>query len=136
MLGTGDTLAEVAATDSGQAFVAETVARHFVTSGGDVMHQPGETLGYPAEHEECGSYVMPPEKIQHAAGNVRSVERRCKDDGELVEELYLTFFSRMPGGEEKRKAAAFLAAKGSKRREAAEDLAWGMLNAIEFVSET
>jgi hypothetical protein len=70
-------------------------------------------------------------KINHAAGTVAKLVKKYKDDGELVEELYLTFFARLPDAKEKSKAAAYL--KEGKRAEAAEDLAWGMVNAIEFV---
>ena len=49
-----------------------------------------------------------------------------------MEELYLTFLSRLPDAKEKAKAVAY-SEGGGKRREAAEDLAWGMVNALEFV---
>jgi hypothetical protein len=70
-------------------------------------------------------------KISHAAGTVAKLVKRCKEDGELVDEMYLTFFARLPDAKEKSRAVAYL--KEGKRREAAEDLAWGMVNAIEFV---
>lgn len=70
-------------------------------------------------------------KLNHANGAVAKLVDRCKEDEKLVEEMYLTFLSRIPDAKERAKAAAFL--KEGKRREAAEDLAWGMLNAIEFV---
>jgi hypothetical protein len=72
-------------------------------------------------------------KITHAAGTVARLVKKYKDDGELAEELFLTFLSRLPDAKEKAKAAAYLKEAGEKRREAAEDLAWGMVNAIEFV---
>src|SRR5262249_5920957 len=71
-------------------------------------------------------------KITHAAGTVAKLVKRCKEDGELAEELYLTFFNRLPEAKEKSKAVSYLKEAGEKRREAAEDLAWGMVNAIEF----
>jgi hypothetical protein len=72
-------------------------------------------------------------KLNHAAGTVAKLVKRCTEDGALVEELYLTFFSRMPEERERKTAVEYLKERVSKRREAAEDLAWGMVNAIEFV---
>lgn len=72
-------------------------------------------------------------KITHAAGAVAKLVKKYEDDGKLAEELYLTFFARLPDAKEKAKAVAYLKEGGEKRREAAEDLAWGMVNAIEFV---
>jgi hypothetical protein len=74
-------------------------------------------------------------KLNHAAGAVAKLVKRHADDGALVEELYLTFFSRMPDDGERKTAVDYLKEKGQRRREAAEDLAWGMLNAIEFAFE-
>jgi hypothetical protein len=51
----------------------------------------------------------------------------------VVEELYLTFYSRRPTEDERRTAVAYLQRDPAKRRQAAEDLAWGLLNSLEFV---
>ncbi len=72
-------------------------------------------------------------KLTHAGGYVAKLVKRQPDDAALVEELYLTFFSRLPGEKEQQAALALLKENHAKRREAVEDLAWGMLNAIEFV---
>jgi hypothetical protein len=72
-------------------------------------------------------------KLSHAGGYCAKLVKRQPDDVVLVEELYLTFFARLPGEKEKQAALTHLAANRDKRREAVEDLAWGMLNAIEFV---
>jgi hypothetical protein len=72
-------------------------------------------------------------KLNHAAGTVAKLVKQKTDDAALVEEMYLTFFSRMPDDREKQEAISYLKQKRANRREAAEDLAWGMLNAIEFV---
>jgi hypothetical protein len=62
---------------------------------------------------------------------VRQLAARYSDDGELVDELYLTFFSRFPSVEERTGAMEYLKGQAS-RVEAAEDLAWTMLNTLEF----
>jgi hypothetical protein len=72
-------------------------------------------------------------KLNHAGGTVAKLVKRCTEDGALTEELYLTFLSRLPDDRERQTAVAYLKADRDRRREAAEDLAWGMVNAIEFV---
>src|SRR5690348_2474473 len=78
MLGAGDAVPEFAAADGSQALMSETMARHFMAGGSDVPYQRGETFGYPAEHEERGPHVMPPEEIQHAAGVAFDPERPAR----------------------------------------------------------
>src|SRR5262249_52823325 len=72
-------------------------------------------------------------KLNHAGGRLAKLVKQQADDGALVEEVYLTFFSRMPDDAERKAAVDYLKERRARRREAAEDLAWGMLNAIEFV---
>jgi hypothetical protein len=71
-------------------------------------------------------------KLSHEAGTVAKLVKNQPDDGKLVEELYLAFFSRFPDSSERKTAMGYLAAHRDRRREAAEDLAWSLLNAIEF----
>jgi hypothetical protein len=71
-------------------------------------------------------------KLTHEGGTVARLVKRLAKDEELAEELYLTFYSRPPSEEERANAVAYLK-KGKKRREAAEDLAWSLLNSLEFV---
>ena len=72
-------------------------------------------------------------KLSHEAGTVARLVRETQDDGKLVEELYLTFFARLPTEKEKAFAAEHLKARSATRRQAAEDLAWAMLNSTEFL---
>jgi hypothetical protein len=72
-------------------------------------------------------------KLSHEQGTVARLVRAKADDGGLVEELYLTFFSRPPTESERRQAVAYLHRHHDRRRQAAEDLAWGMLNSLEFL---
>jgi hypothetical protein len=76
-------------------------------------------------------------KITHEAGQVARLVQKTSgpaatDDAQLAEELYLTFFSRLPTTEERQTAIDYLRAAPSRRR-GAEDLAWTMLNSLEFV---
>lgn len=72
-------------------------------------------------------------KLSHEAGTVARLVREEKDNAKLVEELYLTFFARFPTDAERTFAVGHLEANAAKRREAAEDLAWAMLNSTEFL---
>src|SRR6185437_13836545 len=68
VLGAGDALAELAAAQVGQAFVAEAVARDFVPRSADVAHQRGKALGNPTEHEESGVDMPAREDLQYPPG--------------------------------------------------------------------
>jgi hypothetical protein len=72
-------------------------------------------------------------KLTHEAGTVARLVRGEKDDARLVEELYLTFFARLPTVDERDTALAHLKKYANNRRAAAEDLAWAMLNSTEFL---
>jgi hypothetical protein len=72
-------------------------------------------------------------KLSHEQGNVARLTGATSDNAKLAEELYLTFYSRFPTASERRNAEKYLNECGSNRRHATEDLAWSMLNSIEFV---
>jgi hypothetical protein len=72
-------------------------------------------------------------KLNHERGTVAKLVRSKSDDGALAEELYLTFFCRYPTKDERAAAVRYLARNPAARREEAEDLAWSMLNSLEFV---
>jgi hypothetical protein len=72
-------------------------------------------------------------KISHADGRVARLVRTLSDDKALVEELYLTFYSRLPQEKERAVALDYLAQRQVARQKAAEDLAWSLLNSLEFV---
>jgi hypothetical protein len=55
-----------------------------------------------------------------------------RPDSAIVEELYLAALCRPPA-EKERAAAVALLALARDRRAALEDLAWGLLNAKEFL---
>jgi hypothetical protein len=73
------------------------------------------------------------DKLSHEGGTVARLVRQKADDGALVEELYLTFYSRPPTEKERQAALAHLKRDPAKRRQAAEDLAWSLMNSLEFV---
>lgn len=71
-------------------------------------------------------------KLSHEGGTIAKLMKNRPDNDKLVEELYLTFFSRLPDSDERKTAMDYLEKHRGKRREAAEDLAWALLNALEF----
>lgn len=77
------------------------------------------------------------EKLSREDGRVAQLARDLSEDDALTEEIYLSFYSRLPSERERALASEYLrkaALQGqTARREAAEDLAWSMLNSLEFV---
>lgn len=73
-------------------------------------------------------------KLSHDAGRIASVLRDHPDDNHaVINEIYLAFFSRYPTDEERGAANEHFARGGpDRRRAAAEDLAWSLLNSLEF----
>jgi len=56
------------------------------------------------------------------------------DNAQVVEEMFLTFLSRQPSGYERETALAMLEGKsGATRTTAIEDIAWGLVNKIDFM---
>jgi hypothetical protein len=72
-------------------------------------------------------------KLSHEGGAIARLLKERTDDGSLVDELYLTFYSRFPTEKERAVAVAYLQKDRARRREAAEDVAWGLMNSLEFV---
>jgi hypothetical protein len=72
-------------------------------------------------------------KLANDGGRIAKLVKEKADDVALAEELYLAFYSRYPTEKEKSVAAEYLKKNADKRREAAEDLAWSLMNSLEFV---
>lgn len=73
------------------------------------------------------------EKLMHDAGRVARMSREMDADDKLIEELYLTIYSRYPDEREQAVAAEYFQTSASGRRAAAEDLAWSLMNTTEFL---
>jgi hypothetical protein len=56
----------------------------------------------------------------------------AKTDAEVLDDIYLSAFSRYPNADEKQRLMAFLVSKKAARAQAVQDLAWALLNAKEF----
>ena len=71
-------------------------------------------------------------KLSRETGAIAKLVQTHADDAKLAEELYLRLYGRFPTAKEKGTAVTYLAKKTSERRKSAEDLAWAMLNSLEF----
>ena len=72
-------------------------------------------------------------KLAHARGNVTRWVAEGVDDGRLAESLYLACYSRRPSASEVAEVSGYLRAAKGTRQQAAEDLAWSLMNTLEFV---
>ena len=72
-------------------------------------------------------------KLAHAGGHLGRLEQRHADDAALARQLYLTIYNREPNVAERERAVQHLGSRQGQRRKAAEDLAWAMLNSVEFI---
>ena len=72
-------------------------------------------------------------KVTQDAGTAATLAASKRPPETLVEELYLTIFSRPPTAEESTAAAEFLKRDPNALRKSVQDLVWAMLNTPEFV---
>ncbi|HEY4258799.1 MAG TPA: DUF1549 domain-containing protein [Schlesneria sp.] len=74
-------------------------------------------------------------KISHDTGLVaKTLHDHPQDDSAMITEIYLAFVSRLPTDAESQRAAEHFAKAGSGHRQsAAEDLAWALMNSLEFI---
>jgi len=72
-------------------------------------------------------------KVTSDAGLSARLAAAGRTPDEIVEELYLVAYARLPSDEERRAAAAEFARVGATPRGVAEDLLWAMLNTPEFI---
>jgi hypothetical protein len=72
-------------------------------------------------------------KLSHEGGRVARLVETVPDDEDLVNQMYLTFFARTPDAEESSNAVHYLKTSSDGRRTAAEDLAWSLMNTLEFI---
>jgi hypothetical protein len=55
------------------------------------------------------------------------------DDAALIDELYLTAYSRYPTDSERASVADYLKSLSNSRRRAVEDILWSLMNTPEFL---
>lgn len=73
------------------------------------------------------------EKLTHPGNRLHQLVKAGKTDGEIIEELYLRAFSRLPVQSEKSRLERVVASRES-REEALQDIMWAMITSREFAS--
>ena len=104
----------------------ELTSEQLQQTGAYLAAKYGLATGYPA---------LPPDApIEPPSPSVAAIRRRSppKSDRDLLSELYLAAYSRLPSDEEWLGAEAFLR-ESDDRRQAWEDLGWALLNSKEFL---
>jgi hypothetical protein len=71
-------------------------------------------------------------KLDDDSGHLARLAGSQPDPGRIADELYLAFYSRLPNDEERTTIVAFVE-KSSERRKAVEDVAWSLMNTVEFL---
>ena len=72
-------------------------------------------------------------KISADEGRIAKLAAGDKSVPQLVEELYLLAYCRLPTSDEQAAATKRFEKTGSTKRKAAEDLLWALVNTPEFV---
>jgi hypothetical protein len=73
------------------------------------------------------------EKVTSDSGLAARLAKSEKPPAEIVEELYLSVYSRFPDEEELKIGVGLYENEGADRRKSTEDLLWALLNTPEFV---
>ena len=71
-------------------------------------------------------------RLNHQGGIVSKLVREIPENSMLAEELYLTFLNRYPKDSERQVINKYFAVDADSRRDAAVDLAWSLMNTLEF----
>ena len=72
-------------------------------------------------------------KLADKNGRAATLGQTELSPGQVVDELYLSVYSRWPSADERAVAAAAFAVDGAKRQQVVEDLTWALINSAEFV---
>jgi len=70
-------------------------------------------------------------KLENDGGTLARLAVSVPEDDRLVEEIYPLMYSRYPTAEERAEVAEFIR-RTPRRRQAVEDLAWSLMNTVEF----
>jgi len=73
------------------------------------------------------------QRVTADKGRAAELAASNKAEGDIVEELYLLVYSRLPDAAEREIGRQLFAESGTSRRQAAEDLMWALLNTPEFI---
>ena len=108
----------------------------------DTFGRPNENEDPPCERMEGATVTQTlhlmnapalHKKVTSDAGAAAKLAASDKTPDEIVEELYLMIYSRLPVEEERVIGRELFAEEGISRRRATEDLMWALLNTPEFI---
>jgi len=72
-------------------------------------------------------------KVTADNGRAAELAKSNKSPRQIVEEIYLSVYSRLPGDDERRIGEALFTEAGATRRRATEDVMWALVNTPEFL---
>jgi len=108
----------------------------------DAFGRPNASQECPCERERKSSVVQAlhlmnsnslQTKLSSGEGKIQALAKSELPVPQLVREVYLATYNRLPKEEELKTAARFYSAPGATRQTATEDLAWALINSAEFV---
>jgi len=108
----------------------------------DAFGRPNSSAAPPCERDTQPTVVqalhlMNSTRLQTQIGSTEGRAKKLADsklsNEEIVNELYLTTWSRLPAKEETQLALAAFSAKDATRQTATEDIMWALINSAEFV---
>jgi hypothetical protein len=108
----------------------------------DAFGRPNASADCPCERDSRSSVVqalhlMNSTDLQSRIANPDGLASRLSAGSlaprEIVSELYLAAYSRLPADDELRITAAAFSAPGATRKSATEDIMWALVNSAEFV---
>jgi hypothetical protein len=104
----------------------------------DLFGRPPRDTPYESERNndvtlKQALYFLNSEQLEGKVSSSPHLKRvLAKPDTEVLDDVYLSAFSRFPTADEKQRLLPFLASKKASRTQAVQDLAWALLNAKEF----
>jgi hypothetical protein len=108
----------------------------------DAFGRPDASQECPCERDKQSSVVQALHlmnsptlhgQLSPSTGRLRKLDRSGKTEPELVQEIYLLAYSRLPSAAELQAALRHFNRAGSTKLQATEDLTWALINSAEFV---
>ncbi len=138
VLGVRDSFSGLAAESRAVQTWNHKLESHFL----DAFGRPNASQECPCERERKPSVVQALHlmnsqdlqgKISSAQGKIVGMVNSKRPEPQLVSELYLAAYNRLPAADELREALRYFSLPGISRQTALEDLAWSLINSAEFV---
>lgn len=108
----------------------------------DAFGRPNASQECPCERERKSSVIQAlhlmnsndlQEKLSAKNGRISALVKSDLPEPQIVKEIYLAAYNRLPHAEELQTSLKFFSLPGATRQTAVEDLAWALINSAEFV---